>query len=417
MSRTEGEVRAAFDGAAAWRATLKVTNTNEPRAMLANAIIALRDAPDWQGVLAHDEFALRTLAQSPPPWCRGMNGAWRESEWTDYDDTRAAEWLQRNDIRVTSAVAAEAAQAVAKMRSFHPVRNYLADLRWDGKQRIASFARTCLDADDTPYHATAVKCMFVSGVARIMSPGCQADITVILEGAQGLGKSTLLRSTFHPWFTDELADLGSKDAAMQLAGVWGIEISELSGMTRSELEKVKAFLTRREDRFRPSYGRRVLGVKRQCIFIGTTNEHAYLKDATGGRRYLPITCGEKLDVSRVARDKDQLWAEAVHMHKAGESWWIADPSDAKLAREAQEFRYVADPWEDPISEYLEGIDGSVSVSEVLKSAVFVDLNRQGQADQNRVVRCLQRLGWKQLASRKSGRRYAKPEPDGGHSEE
>ena len=168
-------------------------------------------------------------------------------------------------------MAATAVQAVAQDHSYHPVRDYLAGLRWDGANRLESFAAAYLGAEDTAYHAAVGRCLFLAAVARIMQPGCKADHIPILEGEQGTFKSSLLDAMFSPWFSDDLAELGSKDAQMQMAGVWCIEIAELTGMRRADIERVKAFASRRVDRYRPSYGRHVITAPRQCICIGTTN--------------------------------------------------------------------------------------------------------------------------------------------------
>ena len=275
------------DELSGWRAALLLSRKNTPKPLLANALIALRHAPEWRGVLAYDEFALVTMQLKPPPWLKHENN-WTPQQWTDRDDALTADWLQHQDISVTVNVAAVAAETVAKDHSFHPIRDYLDSLVWDGVERIANFAASYLGAEATPYHSAVSRCLFISGVARIMRPGCKADYVPILEGAQDKGKSTAIELLFTPWFSDDLAELGTKDAAMQVRVAWGIEIAELASMTRGEIERVKAFITRKVDRFRPSYGRRVIEVPRQSVFIGSTNSEAYLKDETGGRRFWPI---------------------------------------------------------------------------------------------------------------------------------
>jgi predicted P-loop ATPase len=152
-------------------------------------------------VLGYDEFALTAMALRPPPWVR-TNGEWPQRAWSDRDDTLTAEWLQRQGIGVTERVAAVAVQAVAQEHSYHPVRDYLAGLKWDGANRLESLAATYLGADDTPSHAAVGRCLFLAAVARIMQPGCKADHIPILEGEQGTFKSSLLDVIFSPWFSD-----------------------------------------------------------------------------------------------------------------------------------------------------------------------------------------------------------------------
>lgn len=186
---------------------------------------------------------------------------------------------------------------------------------------------------------------------------------------------------------------------MQVRVAWGIEIAELASMTRGEIERVKAFVSRRIDRFRPSYGRHVIEVPRQSVFLGTTNADTYLKDETGGRRSWPVRCG-KIDVAAATRDRDQLWAEAVALYHAGEPWWLTTPGDVELATAEQGARYVDDAWAKPIAAYLaERTD--TSIGEVLQEALSLEPSFWGQSEQNRVARCLRVLGWE---------RYRGPRP-------
>ena len=282
-----------------------------PKPLLANALTALRQAPEWQGVLAYDEFALVTMLMKPPPWRKREDNSWTPTQWTDRDDVLTTDWLQHEGISINTKVAADVVEAVAKDNSFHPVRDYLNGLEWDSTGRIESFASCYLGAADTPYHRAVSRGMFVSAVARIMQPGCKVDTVPVLEGPQGKGKSTAIQYLFEPWFSDEIAELGTKDAAMQIRSAWCIELGELSSMTRADIEKVKAFITRKVDRFRPSYGRRVIEVPRQTILVGSTNLDTYLKDETGGRRYWPILCEGELKLADIKRDKGQFWAEAL----------------------------------------------------------------------------------------------------------
>ena len=378
------------DELSGWRAALLLSRKNTPKPLLANALIALREAPEWQGVLAYDEFALVTMQLKPPPWLKHENN-WAPQQWTDRDDALTADWLQHQDISVTVNVAAIAAETVAKDYSFHPIKDYLESLVWDGVERIANFAASYLGAEATQYHCAVSRCLFIAAVARITRPGCKADYVPILEGAQDRGKSTAIELLFTPWFSDDLAELGTKDAAMQVRVAWGIEIAELASMTRPEIERVKAFITRKVDRFRPSYGRRVIEVPRQSVFIGSTNSDAYLKDETGGRRFWPIRCGGSIDLKAIQRDRGQFWAEAVAQLKAGAPWWIVDTGMVDLVRDEQAARYVDDPWQEPIAQFVRS-QTDVSVGEVL-SNLLIERGRWTQADQNRVARCLKVLGW------------------------
>ena len=323
----------------------------EPKALLANAISLLRDAPAWNGVLAFDTFSMQTMKVLPPPWEAIAQNRWEPQPWQPHDDIMAANWMQGHDVGVGVDVASQAVEAVARDREVHPVADYLESLEWDGVPRIDSAMSVYFGAQASPYSEAIGRVLFVSGVARVVSPGCKADQSVILEGAQGTGKSMAVRTLFDPWFSDEIADLGSKDAAMQCAGVWAIEIAELDSMSRAEVSRVKAFLTRTTDRFRPPYGRRIIEAPRQCIFVGTTNQDEYLKDETGNRRFLPIRTG-RVDTNALARDRHQLWAEAVTLHANDAKWWLVNPGIERRAQAEQRARLVTDPWEPNVASYI-----------------------------------------------------------------
>jgi predicted P-loop ATPase len=203
------------------------------------------------------------------------------------------------------------------------------------------------------------------------------------------------------WFTDEIADLGSKDAAMQTRGAWIIEIAELDSMSRADVSRTKAFISRTTDRFRPPYGARVIESSRECIFCGTTNKSVYLTDETGARRFWPIRTG-RIDVDELALARDQLWAEAKAHYDAGERWWLTG-SALHSAGEEQSGRYVEDAWQKIIDNHISTV-ASVSVAEILGDVIGLEKARWSQADQNRVARILTKLEWERKQIRVSGDR-------------
>ena len=387
-----------------WRLDLLTNREGEPRPVLANAIHALRTVPDWKDVLWHDEFAVTTVARNPPPW-RVRSSKWHDAEWSDHDDLLVANWLQHQGILVPASIASQAVEAVARDRLCHPVREYLDALRWDGTARIDAWLSTYLGAADSAYARAVGPRWLISAVARIYRPGAKVDCALILEGPQGIKKSSALQIMGRPWFTDRLSDLGSKDAAMETRSVWIIEIAELDTMSRAEVGTIKAFISRTSDRFRPPYGKRLVDLPRQCVFAGSVNpEGGYLKDATGGRRFWPVACGA-IDIAAIERDRDQLWAEACVRFRAGDPWWLEDDGLEALAAEQQADRYQGDAWDDPIRRYLEHAAGQhegVSVAEILEKALGMERGRWTQADQNRVVRTLTSLGFKQFRARVGG---------------
>jgi predicted P-loop ATPase len=231
-------------------------------------------------------------------------------------------------------------------------------------------------------------------------PGVKADHMLILEGAQGLGKSTALEIlASRPWFSDELPDLHSKDSALQLLGRWIVEVAEMSAFRRAEQESIKAFMSRNTDDFRPPYGMRNKKFPRQTVFVGTTNSDQYMSDDTGARRLWPVRCG-KIDLDALKRDRDQIWAEVMTRHHAGAVWWLEDPDIIAAAADAADERYQADTWESLIARHISSLcDQSVTVVGLLTGPLNLELGKCGQREQTRVAGILRRLGWERYRKR------------------
>ena len=404
------------------------TKSGNTRSLLTNAMALLRESPEWTDVLAYNEFSLYVTTKKPAPW--QTEGG---SNWTDYDDSRTTEWLQRHDVLVSTPAAAEAVQTVAKENRFHPVRDYLNSLEWDQTPRLDSWLSGYLGVEPSPFVAAVGTRWMISAVARIFRPGCQADYTLLLEGKQGIQKSTALQILAgDDWFTDHISDLGSKDSRIELHGKWIIEFSELATVRRGELEKVKAFLTARIDHFRMPYGRRSEAVPRSCVFAASVNDQTPFTDPTGNRRWWPVRCG-LIAIGALRRDRDQLWAEAYARFKDGHVWWLETAELNLLATSAQDERYDPGVWDDVILDWIEnptqGFDREqdtaiplepynsdetrVTVSDVLLHCIGKPLDQIKQPDQNQVVRCLTHAGWKRKQAGKGPERgkwfYLRPD--------
>jgi predicted P-loop ATPase len=397
-----------FEGADEWRNHLIVSDNGAVKPLLANAIAAIKFAPGWFGCLQFDVFARKVMIVADPPInTRELN--WQPRAWTPDDDVLFTDWLHHKGISVNVATAAQAVESASKEYSYHPVADYLNDLQHDGITRTRTWLSVYLGAKLSPYINAVGQAMLIAAVARIYEPGCKVDTVPILEGTQGARKSTAVKAMFHPWFTDELADLGSKDASMQTQGMWGIEVSELDAMSRGEVSKIKAFISRTTDRFRPPYGHRVIEAARECVFWGTTNSDNYLKDETGGRRFWPIRVG-KIDVDGLIRDREQLWAEARALYDKGTAWWLEQEKILQQAEDQQRSRYVGDPWERQISDYVDThLDNGngVTIDEVLRIALDLPINRCGQTEMNRVSRVLRSFGLVRVQVRAGDKRVWK----------
>ena len=284
----------------------------------------------------------------------------------------------------------------------------MAAVKWDKRQRLETWPVRYMGALATPYTKTIGRLFMLAAVARVFSPGAKADYVVVLEGPQGAGKSRACEALGGQWFSDALPDVPrEKDAAQHLRGKWIIEISELSAMSRTEAEMLKSFISRPVERYRPPYGREEVIEPRQCLFIGTTNRSAYLRDDTGGRRFWPVKVG-KIDVDALTADRDQLFAEAVTAFRAGEPWWPSPEFEHDNIRSEQEERFEVDAWETEIEVFLRSRH-RVQVSEVAREALGITAAKIGTAEQRRIVSAISRLGWLPVRDW-MGRGYVCPTP-------
>lgn len=377
--------------------------------LAANVATVLRSHPEWRAVLAWDERAGAVrFAGEPPFGIDERTGADRAgSTWVDSDESRAAAWCARNALPVTDAAARAGARLAAESRPFDPVKDYFDALAWDGVPRLSTWLeRYAGVTGDVETARGAGRAWLISGVARTYQPGCQADYMLVFEGAQGAGKSSLLRALAPDpsVFQDTPLDLGSKDAMQALRGLLLCEMAELKSVRSAHsVEAVKAFLTSRTDRYRDSYGRTVVAWPRRCIFAGSVNPTAglgYLADPTGARRFWPFAVG-RLDVAALERDRDQLWAEAVAAYLGGEAWHPSPELEARLRR-AQEERTEYDEatttilvWlEAPAGRELVKRQGCVTTADVATGALGVSRDRVDRKMQTIVGAALSALQWR-----------------------
>ncbi len=315
-----------------------------------NVALALRLAPELRELVRLNCFRQDVVFTRSPPWRTTKAG----EAWTDDDDVALQIWLQEMGVEVHSRATIAATVALdAKARPHHPVKDYLREHRWDGTPRLDTWLMDYVDAVDPPEYLRAVgRAWMISAIARIFDPGCQADHVLVLEGPQGLGKSSVGKAlAVRPeWFCGTLSDLGTKDALLELAGKWIIELAELAAIRRAELERMKAFITQSSDVYRPPYARRAQTIPRQCVFIGTTNEVEYLRDRTGNRRFWPVRVG-RIQLDALARDVDQLWAEARKAWMDNEPWHLTGEALA-LAEAQQAERVPHTELEQLVGDYL-----------------------------------------------------------------
>ena len=425
---TKGPDRVLADIAAVelgdWHTRLLRNEAGHIIACYENVALFLENSPEWNGVLGYNEFTSGYFILKPPP---SPVSASVESEIEDHFDTEAVRWLERRRLMVKPELVRRVVDIIARRNCYHPVRDYLESLpRWDGVPRLGTWlidycGVESSDSNPNNYAMAVGEKFLIAAVKRIMEPGVKCDSVLVLEGKQGIGKSTVPRILAgDEWFSDQLADMGSKDASLQLRGLWIVELSELDVLNRAELSRAKAFLSQQTERFRQPYGRRVISVPRQCVFVGTTNSDSWLKDETGGRRFWPVRC-QQIDLNGLRRDRDQLWAEALQLCRAGATWWLDDAELVHEAVEEQRKRFQADVWQEQIAKWLETptqrIDthghpfaeftstrDSVTIADVLHHCIGKPLGMWSQSDKIRVSGCLTSLEWERY---KGGQKNAR----------
>lgn len=349
---------------------------------LSNALLALRCDHEFDGRLTYNEFTDEELIDGLPI--------------TDSNIVRIEAWMQLAGLpSMSSSTVSDDVSVVTRENSFHPIRDYLNDMKWDGTLRVEGWLHRYLGADHNECSRNIGRMILISMIASVFEPGCKVDNSLVLEAPQGAGKSTVAKilAGGDTHFSDSLCDdLSSKDAMHHLAGKWIVEMAELSQFNKSDQTALKKFLTKTHDKFRPAYGRKEITRARQCIFIGTTNEHKYLKDSTGNRRYWPIKCW-RIDTDLLKADRDQLLAEAVIYYRAGEAWWPTREFERRYMAPEQDARYDPDVWHEMGKEWLADRSDEVTVLKIPRECLGMPLANANNREGKRIVSILQLLGW------------------------
>ena len=319
-----------------------------------------------------------------------------------------------SDVNVKKAIRIESIK-----NKYHPVSNFIDDCvkNYEPNEMLLDlFFPIIFGTEENDYTKKLARVLFISMIARVKEPGCKVDTVIILEGDQGIKKSTVWDYLACGWFTDHMPELDSKDALQQLLGKWLIEFSELTSIKKSDVESVKRFITTRIDTYRSPYDKITKDHPRQCIFVGSTNQTEYLTDATGNRRFLPVKC-LKADVEAVKAMREIMISTAYMLYKKGEPWWVTDEWVAK-AKEEQDKRFDCDAWEPSVLQYINevphGIGESrswlprdeplamVTTDEILHRALEVPIERRHSGTKRRVADILKRLNFIDKTIEKNG---------------
>lgn len=351
--------------------------------------------------VAYDEFAGKVCVVKPLPWHKTKHVP-EGLMWTDDDSIQCRYFLgHQSQFDVATALIHEGVLKSALHNKFHPVRDFMNELVWDGEARIDSWLSMYCGAVDNAYVREVGKNALLQLVARVYQPGCKADHVLVLEGAQGTGKSTICSIMGGKWYADIVIDPHSRDTVEALRGKLLVEFSEMDVTRKAEATALKAFITRQEDRVRLAYGRTNIDLKRQCSFWGTVNPTAlndYLLDPTGGRRWWPVKLN-KINLDALDRDRDQLLAEAVQRKLKGEAFHIVDKKILRMAEAEQKKRQASDPWAEKIREFLDTNElareeGYVTVMDIWEFGLkgsSANLTRHQSA---RIHTVMKELGWR-----------------------
>jgi len=379
------------------------------RGNIYNMLLIMRNDENLKGLFGFNEFTgkYEKLKMST---IVGLS----EGELEDNDITHVRDYISGSLKMINSHLCSwEAGDTLSSIicvaeesYSFHPVKEYLNSLKWDGTSRIDHFFADHCGTTYDQYSSFVGKSFFISQVARVMRPGCKLDTMPILEGSQGMGKSTLFRSLCpkEEWFGDSAIDFNSKDAYIGSLGKWIRELPELDALNKAETTKVKGFISSPTDSYRPPYGKFNINVPRQYGFVGTTNKSNYLKDETGNRRFLPLKC-EWIDIDAIVAIRDQLWAEAVVRYQNGEKWHY-DKEDKELFDEItkqQESRFEGDAWQSTIEIWVDS-HNDFTIADVATGALDLELRNIDRRIEIRIGKILQFIGYDRIRKRINGQK-------------
>lgn len=321
-----------------------------------NTVIILNNDENLKGCFGFNEFEQRETAVKRLPWDRNVHKYPRPL--SDADDAELRLYLERCYDITSKGQIADALTVVVRGNSYHPVRDYLDAVTWDGTERLDTLFIDLFGATDSAYTRAVTRKAFAAAIARIYNPGCKYDYVLVIVGDQGIGKSTALAKMGGDWFSDSVPDFTSQKALEAVQGSWILELGELAGLRKMDVDAIKHFVSKKEDRFRVAYGKRIEHFPRRCVFFGTTNEEDFLRDVTGNRRFWVVNCKgakgrlrvwEYLTPATVA----QLWAEAKERYAQAEPLYLAEDGLEEEARLIQDKHLEKDERSGLVSEYLE----------------------------------------------------------------
>lgn len=386
-----------------------------------NVKTLLLSHPDLKGVVVYDEFARTISIAKSPPWKSIVQTLPRQ--WEAVDDIHLCNWIsQQYSTTFSVEVVRNGVTAAAYEQTIHPVREYLAGLpAWDRVYRVNTWLTTYAGATVTLYTSKIGRWWLMSAVARVLHPGCKADYVLIAEGAQGRRKSTMFAELLpsRDYFLDSPIDIGEKDGAQVLRGRWIVELQELDSMGRKDASACKQYFSQRDDTYRPSYARDAIKILRQNVFCGSVNLDTYLRDETGNRRYWGFKVGETIDIEGLQKDRDQIWAEALHLYNSGAKWYPVSMAEHTMCSGEQDKRYNGgEVWQGPVEHWIDteeckiilARNGYLTIDDILGRAIRIPQERWLDTYRPRVGKIMTSLDWKPFYPRSNGRRVTYKPP-------
>lgn len=343
-----------------WTSKIDVDGNGNIAKTVSNFVLILDNDPLLKGAIATEVFSNKGVIKRPVPWDTRMEKVYPR-RYTDTDDANIRSYIERKYGIFDRGKLLDAVAIVGNRHKYNVVADYLKPLVWDGKPRVETLLQDYLGAEDNVYVRAVMRKFLAAAVARALtvSEEVKFDPMPILTGPQGIGKSTFLRylAKHTAWFNESLTTFEGKEAAEAIQGSWIVEVGELAAMSRQETNAVKFFISKTTDTYRAAYARNVEDRLRRCVFCGTTNDYAFLRDQTGNRRFWPVNVGvepKKKDVfTDLPAEVDQIWAEAKMYYQLGEVLDLDTKDEIDLANEERELHREGSEFEGLIAEYLE----------------------------------------------------------------
>jgi len=405
---TPKEAEEQTDELTSWEDHIVVDKFGKPKINLfKNNCLYLTYLPALQNLVGYNMLEAALFMKYPAPWLYKQNNIDLKTfpsdgiMWRDVDYVNLRAFFNAIDYDANVGTIKESIDHIAQYNAYHPIQDYFNSLVWDKKLRLSNWLTKYMGVEQNKYTQAVARKTLLAAVTRTFNRGCKFDHILILEGDQRIGKSTAIATLAKQWYSDAYIDVQNKDSIAQLQGILLYELGEMACSTKTETEALKAFVSRSTDKARLAYRQNAEKFPRQCIFIGTSNKNDYLKDETGNSRFWPVKCNGSVKLEQLKADRDQLWAEAVHVFKTKpEPLYLENYDIQEMASIQQESRRAFDEWENIIIEWLDQHDHNrITGKEIWVGCFGKAMVNFDQGSQRRISSCMKALNWDRKAYR------------------